>query len=92
MSDSVELYSKMVEIGLKVVGNDGIEDILRKVSGIFSNLSFTDATHLATSIKCKCNLLITSEHDLYDLDKGKVRKLGKKFGISSLKIKEAGYK
>ena len=91
VSDFVELYSRMVKVGLKVIGNDGIKEILNEVSEKFPELSVTDSIHLATSIKWKCNNLITSDHDLCDLDKGKVRKLGKDFGISSLKIKKVDY-
>ncbi len=92
VSDFVNLYSRMVKTGLKVVGNDDIDVILRNVSEMFPNLSVTDAIHLATSIKWKCNLFITSDHHFDDLKKGEVRKLGKKFGISSLKIKKVDYK
>ena len=75
---------------MEIVGNDGIEEILSITKETFPKLSFTDAIHLATAIKFKCNIFRTSDNDFCGLDHEKVKKYGSNFEIPNFRIKKVG--
>lgn len=71
---------------LDIVGNDDIEKELIRILEVFPALSITDAIHLATAIRCKCEILRTIDPDLHRLPHKKVRKLAEEFGCPGFAI------
>lgn len=85
VQDSFIKLIKTIRSYIKVVGNDNVEKILDDAYHFF-RLSLTDAIHVATAIKHKCTVLRTSDRDLYGIDKSKIARLGKKYGIENFSI------
>jgi len=75
----VDLIKKILAF-VTVVGNDNIERQTRKITEIFPTLSSTDSMHVATALKHSCEILRTTDPDLYNQNKIKVRELGRFFG------------
>ena len=78
---------------LEVCGNDEIETIFDDVRKTFPDLSFTDAIHLATAIKNKCQQLHTIDSDLHQLDHKKLKDLAQShdcytFGIYNVQTRK----
>ncbi|MEK6921841.1 MAG: PIN domain-containing protein [Nanoarchaeota archaeon] len=63
---------------LEVCGNDDVEKVFNDIKTTFPDLSFTDAIHLATAIKNKCQQLHTLDPDLYQLDHKKLKDLAER--------------
>ena len=71
---------------LRVVSHDGINDHLALVLEIFPRLAMSDAIHLATALSNDCEILRSSDGDLYGLDKHKLERLCSECGSNKLLI------
>ncbi len=71
---------------IEVVENDGCDDAFAKVREKFERLKITDAMHLAIAINNGCEIVRTTDRDLYGLPKPDLKSLGQIYGLSSLAI------
>lgn len=81
----LELLSKLGQM-MRIVDNDDIDKELSEVRKEFPSLTFTDAIHLATAIKYKCENLRTNDQDLIGLPKKKVLEVAQKHGCPKFAI------
>jgi predicted nucleic acid-binding protein len=90
-SEALSAFSGFIEelrLGghITIVGNDDIEDELDDIRDMFKDLSITDAIHLATAIKYKCGVFVTTDHDFLKLPKNELNKLAERFELDKLVI------
>jgi len=60
---------------ISVIGNNISKKILDDVKLKFPKLKLADAIHLATAIDAKCDMLCTSDYDIYQYDKKDINEL-----------------
>ena len=78
--DQAEAFAELIRTlhkYIKIVGNEVKDNIFEKVRRQFPNLKIPDATHLATALENKCDILLSADCDLCNLDKNKVIELAK---------------
>jgi len=81
----INLLSKLTKY-IKIVGNDGIEKIIKGVEELCPVRSITDKIHLATAIREKCNVFRTTDHDFVSCSQSQQKALGNAFGMSHFAI------
>ncbi|HLC85540.1 MAG TPA: type II toxin-antitoxin system VapC family toxin [Candidatus Nanoarchaeia archaeon] len=85
MSAFVDLIDSLTGF-IKIVGNDGIEEVLKDVKEKFPSLGLTDAIHLATAIKHRCQRFRTTDSDFKSVEQNKLNEITNVLGYSPLKI------
>ncbi len=78
----------MIKKHIEIIGNECKDKIFNKVREDLPALKVPDATHVATAISHHCNFLVSSDSDLTDLDKKKIKDLSCGHGNCELKIKK----
>lgn len=86
MSAFVDLMENLTDY-LKVVGNDGVEEILQEIRTQFPDLGLTDSIHLATAIKHQCSIFRTTDPDFNGIANGTLKSICTQFGLKPMRIR-----
>lgn len=71
---------------IKIVGNDNVDKELKFIKESSLRLSITDSVHLATAVKERCCVVVSTDSDFLRAPKKKLFKLKENFSLSKLVI------
>lgn len=71
---------------IHIFNNENVGEYLDQVRGRFPALDIIDAIHLATALYYKCNIVRTTDSDLYNQPSKKVKELGEHYNIPDFAI------
>jgi predicted nucleic acid-binding protein len=72
---------------IKIVGNDGIEEIVTDIQNVKERIDITDAVHFATAVREGCRVFKTSDGDFSGAPKP-FQDVAQKHGLQNFEISE----
>ena len=89
MEAFIDLMDKLSKNNILIImGNDHINKHFNEVINKFPSLSITDAVHLATALRYKCERLVTNDSHLLKLNKKEIDTLTKSLCMPAISISQ----